>query len=432
MLPEGVRICTVSELTQHIKETLEEAVPAIWVAGEVSNLTRASSGHFYFNLKDAQAQIHAVLWRTAALRVRFEPRDGVEVVAAGRLNVYPQRGEYQLVVQALFPRGLGSQDLALRQLREKLAALGYFDRQRKKPLPRFPRRIALLTSRSGAAVRDMLEILGRRWPVAEIVVCPTPVQGDGAAERMAAAVRFVSRLKNIDVLVLARGGGSSDDLAEFNKEVLAQALFESRIPIVSAIGHEIDVTIADLVADHRALTPSEAAELVAPDGRELAKMLDDRATRMKTLLLRRLHLAQQRWDSISRRRPFAEPLERIRALECLLDQHAERMERAVERCVSHERRRLESIAGRLQNLSPLNVLARGYSITHKESGELVRSAAQVEAGDRLVTRVEGGEIISLVESHLKDLIADGAEVVSQGRKSLDASNDNTQAPEGRK
>jgi len=396
VVPEGAKICSVSELTQHIKGMLEEAVPAVWVAGEVSNLTRAGSGHVYFNLKDAQAQIRAVLWRTAALRVRFQPRDGIEVVAAGRLSVYPPRGEYQLVVQALFPRGLGAQDLALRQLREKLSGLGWFDRERKKPLPRFPSRIALITSRSGAAVRDVLEILGRRWPLAEVFVCPAPVQGDGAAERMAAALRFVNRLANIDVAILTRGGGSSDDLAEFNKELLAQALFESRIPIVSAVGHEIDVTIADLVADRRALTPSEAAELVTPDASELAKQLDDRSARMKTLLLRRMQLIRQRFDSLATRRPFAEPLERIHACERLLDQYEIRLQRAIERAVQHERRRLEHIAGQLHGLSPLNVLARGYSITHKADGELLHHAKQVQPGDRLTTRLHDGEIVSIV------------------------------------
>src|SRR5262245_18897168 len=267
VVPEGVKVLSVSELTQEIKGILEEGFPKVWVAGEVSNLAKPSSGHLYLTLKDSQSQLRAVIWRGIALRLKFDRRDGMEVIVRGRIGVYAPRGEYQLMIEELHPKGVGAQELALRQLLEKLFRLGWFDKARKKPLPRFPRRLALVTSRSGAAVRDMLEILARRWPAAEVWVCPVRVQGEGAAQEIAAGIRLVNRLgadggAPVDVLIVGRGGGSVEDLWPFNEECVARAIYESAIPVVSAVGHEIDLTVADRVADCRALTPSEAAERV--------------------------------------------------------------------------------------------------------------------------------------------------------------------------
>jgi exodeoxyribonuclease VII large subunit len=397
-VPEGVKVRSVSELTAEIKGLLEEGFASVWVSGEVSNLARPGSGHLYLVLKDGQAQLRAVIWRGIALRMRFDPRDGLEVIVRGRLTVYPPRGDYQLVIEELHPKGIGARELALRQLCERLFGMGYFDPKRKKPLPRFPRRVALVTSPSGAAVRDMLEILGRRWRATEVWVCPVRVQGDGAAEEIAAAIRRVNRLGGVDVLIVGRGGGSTEDLWAFNEEVVAHAIYESRIPVVSAVGHEIDVTVADRVADRRALTPSEAAELVVPSRDELAEWLRGQEKRLRALLLGHLKQARRRWQELADRPAFRLPLERVRERERWLDELAGRMERAVRQRLARARQQVEAAAGRLETLSPLNVLARGYSLTRIESGEVIRSSEQVRAGDRLITTVQHGRIVSRVEA----------------------------------
>jgi exodeoxyribonuclease VII large subunit len=401
-VPEGIKVCTVSELTQEVKGLLEDGFPSVWVEGEVSNLARPNSGHLYLTLKDAQSQLRAVIWRGIALRLRFEPRDGLEVIVRGRLTVYAPRGEYQLVIEELHPKGVGALELALRQLREKLFRLGYFDPGRKRPLPRFPRRAALVTSPTGAAVRDMLEIFGRRWSALEVWVCPVRVQGEGAAEEIARGIRLVNRVGGpgptpVDVLIVGRGGGSLEDLWAFNEECVARAIYESRIPVVSAVGHEVDVTIADLVADCRALTPSEAAERVAPDGAEVRAWLRELAGQLPALLGRRVELARGRLDELARRPAFRLPLERVRDQERRLDDWGERLGRAVKQRLVLARQGVEAVAARLETLSPLNVLGRGYSLTRTEADQVVRSPSQVRPGDRLVTQVQHGRIISRVE-----------------------------------
>jgi exodeoxyribonuclease VII large subunit len=397
-LPTGVKVRSVCEVTREVKEVLEEGFASVWVAGEISNYRAASSGHIYLTLKDEQAQLRAVIWRSIGLRLRFEPHDGLEVIAHGSLDVYPPHGEYKLIIQELQPKGLGAAELALRQLKEKLFRLGFFDPQRKKPLPRFPRRVALVTSPSGAAVRDMLEVLARRWPAAEVWICPVPVQGDGAAEEIAQAVQLLNRLDGIDVLIVGRGGGSAEDLGAFNAECVARAVFASRIPVVSAVGHEIDLTIADLVADCRALTPSEAAERVVPDQAELLETVRGLESQLRGALLQRLELAYGRLRDLAQRRAFRLPLERVRDHEQRLDGWAERINRAVRQHILRARQRLDAGAARLETLSPLNVLSRGYSLTRTEAGQVVvRSSDQVRPGERLVTMVAHGRIVSRVE-----------------------------------
>jgi exodeoxyribonuclease VII large subunit len=293
---------------------------------------------------------------------------------------------------------MGAQDLALKQLKEKLAQLGYFAPERKRSLPRFPRHIALVTSASGAAIRDILEILGRRWPAAQVWACPVRVQGLGAAEDIAAAIRRVNRLPEIEVLILGRGGGSSEDLAAFNREVVAQAIFASRVPVVSAVGHEIDVTIADLVADKRALTPSEAAELVTPDGGQLLGALQACHGRMRDLLLSRFQTLRGRLQDLTGRRTLAQPLERIRERERRLDDSEARLHRAIQQKLATIRHLADAQAARLETLSPLNVLARGYSLTRRETDQaVVRNPDQVQVGDRVVTLVERGRLLCRVE-----------------------------------
>jgi exodeoxyribonuclease VII large subunit len=364
----------------------------------VSNLSRPSSGHVYLTLKDAEAQLRTVLWRSIAMRLNFDLREGQEVIARGRLSVYTPRGEYQLVVEELHPKGLGALELALRQLKEKLFRLGYFAPERKRPLPRFPQRVALVTSPTGAAVRDMLEILARRWPAAEVWICPVRVQGDGAGEEIAAAIRLVSQLGCVDVMIVGRGGGSTEDLWAFNAECVAEAMFTSQVPVVSAVGHEIDLTIADLVADCRALTPSEAAERVVPNGDELLCNLQAVQEQIRTFLVQRLDRARTRLEDLGQRRSFRLPLEGIRSHERKLDEWAERLQRAVRQRVALVSEHLKARANQLETLSPLNVLGRGYSLTRREAtGEVVRSANQVQPGERLVTRVQQGQIVSRVE-----------------------------------
>jgi exodeoxyribonuclease VII large subunit len=393
--PANVKILSVGELTRQVKGLIEEGFPPVWVAGEISNLSRPSSGHLYLTLKDAEAQLRAVLWRSAAVRLRFEPREGLEVLARGRLTVYVARGEYQLQIEELQPKGMGAAELGLRQLKEKLQRQGYFAPERKRPLPRFPNRVALVTSPSGAAIRDMLEILGRRWPAAEVWVCPVRVQGEGAADEVAQAVRQINQLGVADVLIVGRGGGSAEDLWAFNAESIAHAIYSSRIPVISAVGHEIDLTIADLVADCRALTPSEAAERVVPDRRELLGGVRNLGARLQAGLLTRLERIRIGLDNIGQIRCFRMPLEPIREHERRLDEFALALERAVRRGLNQMRDRLDSHSGRLQSLSPLNVLARGYSLTRKEIDQsVVRTAEQVEPGEILVTYLQQGRIRS--------------------------------------
>jgi exodeoxyribonuclease VII large subunit len=398
LLPPGVKVLSVSDLTRDVKTLLEEAFPHIWVSGEVSNYRRQASGHLYFDLSDAQAKLPAVMWRGSALRLRFDLRNGLEVIARGRLEIYAPHGKYQLVVEELHPKGIGALDLALRQLKEKLSVKGYFELERKKPIPTFPRRIVLITSPSGAAVRDMLEILGQRCPAVDVWICSVPVQGDGAAEKIAEGIRFVNRLSGIDTIIVARGGGSLEDLWAFNEECVAQAIFESRIPIISGVGHETDYTIADMVADRRAETPTAAATLAVHDWREEEQRLRGVEQRLRDRIDRRLEGGRQRLDDLANHPCFRRPLDRIRELERRLDDAGERLTRAGRQGLDRAKQRIEATAARLETLSPLNVLARGYSLTRKEDDQsVVRGSDQVRPGERIVTLVQAGRLVSRVE-----------------------------------
>jgi exodeoxyribonuclease VII large subunit len=393
------RVLSVSDLTRAIKSTLEGQFPSVWVAGEISNFSRPQSGHCYLTLKDDEAQIRAVLWRGAATRVRFNLDDGLEIVCQGYLDVYAPRGSYQLVIQRIEPRGMGALELALRQLRERLGREGLFAPERKRPLPRFPRRIAFVTSPTGAAVRDFLEVLRRRWHGVHVIIVPVRVQGEGAAVEIAAGIEMVNRLATeVDVLVVGRGGGSLEDLWAFNEEVVVRAIHASRVPVVSAVGHEIDVTLADLVADVRALTPSEAAERVVPALEDVRAYLAAQEQRLATALATRVSAARARIDALAACRAFRRPLERTQLLSRQLDELQARARRAVDRRLEVARSALEQRAGRLESLSPLAVLGRGYSLTSRlDDGRLVRRASEVQLGDRLRTRLADGELHSLVE-----------------------------------
>lgn len=409
LLPPGVKVLSVSELTREVKTMLEDAFSSVWVAGELSNCRPQASGHLYPDLKDAGAKLAAAIWRTTLRRLRFDPRDGQEVIARGRLDVYPPHGTYKLIIEELHPKGIGALELAFQQLSEKLFLKGYFDPTRKRPLPRIPRRIAVVTSPAGAAVRDVLETLGRRWSAVEIWVCPVAVQGDGAGEKIADAIRALNRFEGIDVMIVARGGGSLEDLWAFNEECVARAIFESRIPVITGIGHETDLTIADKVADVRAETPTAAAVRVVPDRQSLVEQIRGMQTRLERRLRTHVSEARKRLDDLSQRRCFRLPLDRIHELAQRLDDTTDRLGRAVKQRLNRSQQRVEATAAQLESLSPLNVLARGYSLTRKESDQsVVRRADQVRPGERIVTLVHTGRLISRVE----EAPADAAE--SQG------------------
>ena len=397
-LPDGIKVLTVGELTRCIKGVIEEGFAAVWVTGEICNLSRPSSGHIYLTLKDAESKLRAVVWRSVALRLRFDLREGQEIIVRGRLSVYVPHGDYKLEIEEVHPKGLGALELALRQLKERLSRLGYFAPQRKKPLPGFPRRAALVTSPTGAAVRDILEVLARRWPAMEIWICPVRVQGDGAAEEVSAAIDLLNRLAGVDVIVVGRGGGSTEELWAFNAECVAHAIYRSRIPVVSAVGHEIDLTIADLVADCRALTPSEAAERIVPSRSQVLEYLQAARDSLQTLLRKRLEDARQRLDNLLERRCFRLPLEFVRDYERQLDDLGEWLERSTRQRLVLLRERLDTQTARLETLSPLNVLQRGYTVTRRESDQaVVRRSSQVQPGDRLLTVLQHGRVISRVE-----------------------------------
>jgi len=393
------RILSVWELTARIKDLLENTFPDVWVGGEISNFARPRSGHCYLTLKDDKAQLSAVLWRNTARRVRFDLHDGLEVICRGHLGVYPPHGKYQLIVDQIQPKGIGALELAFRQLHDKLAREGLFDPARKRPLPRFVERIAVVTSPTGAAIHDFLQILGRRWPGAGVLVVPVRVQGEGAAEEIAAAIRLVNRLRDpVDCLVVTRGGGSLEDLWAFNEEVVVRAIFASGVPVVSAVGHEIDVTLSDLVADVRALTPSEAAERIVPDAREVAARLAHYHQRLSAALRARTASARTRLAALARHPLFRRPFERVHELERRLDELGSRAERAVRHHVRLTRQRADTQAARLHSLSPLAVLGRGYSLTQRVAdGRAVRDSSELSPGEEIRTRFAKGHALSRVE-----------------------------------
>jgi exodeoxyribonuclease VII large subunit len=402
--PPGVTVLTVSELTRAVRQQLEETFVNVWVEGEVSNLARPSSGHQYLTLKDDAAPLKAVLYRGVGLRLKFDLADGMRVIARGRLMVYEPRGEYQFAIEEIQPKGVGPLELAFRQLKEKLSVRGWFEPKRKKPLPRIPRRLALVTSATGSAVRDMLEILSRRWPAVEVWVCPVRVQGEGSVPEIVAALALLNRLRPadgvpLDLLILGRGGGSLEDLWSFNEEAVAEAIVTSRIPVVTGIGHEDDLTIADMVADRRCLTPSDAATQTVPDRVKVLEWLEGLEDKMRDRLRTRLEAARAKVDDLASHRCFRLPLERVREEEHRLDEWAERMGRAARQRWEQARQRLEAAAARLEGLSPLNVLARGYSLTRKENETgVLGSADDVQPGDRIVTRLHKGRVVSRVET----------------------------------
>ena len=396
-------VLSVSELTRRLQEVLEERFPAVWVEGEISNYRLYGSGHAYFTLKDAESQIRAVLFRNRGRRIKFEPGDGLHVMAFGSIEVYPQRGEYQLVIELLEPKGLGALQLAFDQLKTRLAAEGLFEQARKRELPRFPRKIGVVTSPSGAAIRDILRVIGRRFGDLHIVIAPCRVQGDGAAEEIVQGIRDLNALGGVDVIIVGRGGGSLEDLWAFNEEAVARAIAASKVPVVSAVGHEVDYTIADFVADLRAPTPSAAAELVVREKqavveslaqlrarlerfaarplRDLERRVDELTARLRREMRNEVGRAHHRLALATRALRASDPVARMARDRHRLETLQSRMATLIHRRRDRARYALQTAVGRLDSLSPLAVLGRGYSLTRTPAGEIVHSPAQVRVGD---------------------------------------------------
>ncbi len=391
---------SVSELTALIKGKLEKQFGSLWVKGEVSDLGEPKSGNVYFTLKDEHAQLNCVMFRATAARMRQFLAEGAEVLAFGRLTVYGPRGQYQLIADRVEPVGLGASQLAFEKLKKRLAAEGLFDPARKKRPPLVPRTIAVVTSATGAAVRDILRVLGRRFPGLRVVLVPTRVQGAGAAEEIASAIALADAWGEADVMIVGRGGGSAEDLWAFNEEAVARAICACRTPVVSAVGHEVDVTMADYVADVRALTPSEAAERVAPKLDELLARLKELGALLAGDLRRVFRRSRERADGLSERLSPVRARERLGMLAQRLDELSGRLSRAEARALEFARARAKAVSDGLEALNPVRVLERGYSITFREGEPTpLREAGHARTGDILVTRFAKGTVKSRVEGN---------------------------------
>ena len=399
--PEGDPL-SVGQITRSIQAVLQTTFDRVKVVGEISDLARPRSGHIYLTLKDHDAQLRAVMWRSTAERLQAGLRDaladGLEVVAWGRIDVYPPRGAYQLIIDGISTGGIGALERAFRKLRDKLAAEGLFEPQWKQPLPSFPQRVGVVTSPTAAALRDFLEVTRRRWGLSHITLFPVKVQGEGASSDVIEAIATAHRMKpRPDLLVVTRGGGSIEDLWAFNEEPIVRAVFRSEIPIVSAIGHEIDVTLTDLAADVRALTPSEAAERIFPSRDEVADQLDVQTRRLVQALKRRAQQARMRLSALEQRPVLRRPLEVVRLRQQRLDECQARLARAGRTAAQRYSQRVAALAQRLEALNPTAVLARGYSITlHEATDRVIVDAGEVEAGALLRTIVNRGQFESRV------------------------------------
>ncbi len=391
---------SVSELNARIKGLIESdpVLGSVYVRGELSNYKVYPSGHHYFTLKDAESSLRCVMFRSAASKLRFRPESGMRVTAWGRVAVYPRDGAYQLYCEGLMPEGAGDLQVAYEQLKAKLAAEGLFDPAHKKPIPRYPERIAVITSSAGAAVHDIIRVLRKRWPVAKVVLLPVRVQGVEAPPEIAGALRYANKYRVADVIITGRGGGSIEDLWAFNDERVARAIYASELSVISAVGHEPDVTIADFVADLRAATPSNAAELVAPDVSELRDAIRSASARLDQAIDRGLSQRRTALTELASRRVMQSPTGFIDQRRLELDSIRLRLDAAATGRLHRERQEFARLAAKLDALSPLKVLGRGYSIALDAEGRAVREADQLKAGDKLDLRLSRGGAKCLVES----------------------------------
>ena len=389
------RFLTVTELTSHIKSVLERdtLLEGLTVSGELSNYKVYPSGHHYFSLKDADSSLRCVMFRNNAQRLRFRPENGMQVAVSGKIAVYPRDGAYQLYAVSIIPTGMGDLYAAFEQLKERLSREGLFDAAHKKQLPRFPKKIAVITSSAGAALRDILRILNARWPAGEVVLLPVRVQGVEAPAEIAGAIRYANLWHVADLIITGRGGGSMEDLWAFNDERVARAIFDSEIPVISAVGHEPDFTISDFVADLRAATPSNAAELAVPDQFELREQIFQTSRRLSGAISQRIRQQRALLDAYAQRRVLTDPSGYLLLKRMDLDHVQKTLAHAFYSVVSADRRNLAELAAGLDAMSPLKVLGRGYSVaTASPSGKAIRSIEEVETGDRILVRVTDGSL----------------------------------------
>ncbi len=392
-------IFSVSEANNFIKALLD-AVPQlqnICVRGEISNYKRYPSGHHYFTLKDEGGALRCVMFRGMAAGLRFRPENGMKVIAFGRIGVFPRDGAYQLYCSALSAEGAGDLHAAFEQLKAKLDKEGLFDSAHKKPLPRCPRRIALITSPAGAAVHDMLRILNARWPLCKVVLLPVRVQGTEAPPEIAGALRYANKWRVADLIITGRGGGSIEDLWAFNDERVARAIYESEIPVISAVGHEPDVTIADFAADVRAATPSNAAELAVPDRQEVKRRLDVLQARIARSERKRLEEQRERFDRLARSRALRDPMAFIDDKRQLLDYTRKDLASLAQDQMAQREQRFTALAAKLDALSPLKVLGRGYAVARNEKGQILRAAREAKPGETIEVLLGQGSLACTVE-----------------------------------
>jgi exodeoxyribonuclease VII large subunit len=386
-----MKIYSVSEITRGIKILLEENYSDVWIEGEISNFKPAGSGHFYFSLKDDQSQIRSVMFRGSNQNLKFRPENGLQVLAYGRVTVYEPRGEYQIIVEHLEPKGAGALQLAFEQLKKKLEAEGLFNADRKRPIPFLPSKIGIITSPTGAVIRDMIHVLTRRFPNVQILLHPVPVQGEGAAEEIAGAIGLMAARDDLEVLIVARGGGSVEDLWAFNEEAVARAIAASRVPVISAVGHETDFTIADFVADLRAPTPSAAAELAVPVLEDLLETIGQKRRRLYQAIDQQIEnsrLLLRRWEAF-----FRDPGRRVTELLLRLDHLRERLTGQAEHRIEMLAERLKGIRKHLDSLNPLAILGRGYAVVTAGDGDLpLRRPSDVEDGQGLKIRLYEGNL----------------------------------------
>jgi len=394
-------VYTISELTRKLKAVLEETFPAVWVEGEISNLSRPSSGHIYITLKDESSVLRAVLFRNANKDLKFQLKNGIQVICFGKIDVYAPQGRYQIKVFKIEPKGVGALQLAFEQLKERLAREGLFDPKHKKPLPFLPQRIGIVTSPTGAAIRDILHVLKRRFANLSIILNPVKVQGEGAALEIARAIEEFNRFGKVDVLIVGRGGGSLEDLQAFNEEIVARAIYHSRIPVISAVGHEIDYTISDFVADLRTPTPSAAAEQVITRKQELLDRIDNFYSRATKVIFYEITKLQNRFNSLKERYAFRQPADLIQQHQQTIDQLLSSLDLRIKHLAEICRERCNVLIGKLHTLSPLNILSRGYSITLRMPEEsVIKKARTVKRDSRVKTRLAQGSFISKVEKIL--------------------------------
>ena len=391
---------TVSELNAHIKGLLDGdlLLGSLAVRGELSNYKIYSSGHHYFTLKDAESSLKCVMFRSNASRIRFRPENGMGVTAVGSVSVYPRDGAYQLYCTELIPTGIGDLYLAFEQLKVRLSKEGLFDPSHKKPLPAYPKRIAVITSGSGAAVRDIIRVLGHRWPDTQVVILPVRVQGAEAPAEIVGAIRYANRHRVGDLIITGRGGGSMEDLWAFNDERVARAIYESELPVISAVGHEPDVTIADFVADLRAATPSNAAELAVPDQADVRDTLDALQSRLEHALRRQLTEDDNRLKDLSGRKVLQTPTAYLDFKRMELDRLQGRIITVSEGWLNARRQQFGQTAAALDAMSPLKVLSRGYAVATNEKGRIIRSTSDTTNGEKLYLRVTDGSVSCRVES----------------------------------